>query len=319
MRTSSSSPRISVVLPTHDRPDLLAEAIESVRAQTHGNWQLIVVDDASTPPAAVPDDARIEIIRNASSCGGAQSKNIGARHATGDLLAFLDDDDLYAPTYLERASAALSENSEIDVVFMGVSWFGERGEAGQRAYEKAMESLIANLSPFTTRGDVVVFDREKLFNGLLRTVPMAFQRPVLRRSMFERVGSYQPDILLWDCDWAIRAALQAKCALISDGLYLQRAAGQGFSSQHDRRTEHLRSNVLMKKRLLQTPLSAAQHSATKEALKDLWFGAAWSSYRDGKLAIALEYLWNSARINPTPAHLKLLIRIALGKLKLTLR
>lgn len=266
MNAPSRSPSITVVLPTHDRPRLLAEAIASFRAQTYGNWDLIVVDDASEPPALAPDDPRCAVIRNARSCGGAEAKNAGAFLARGDLVAFLDDDDLYAPSYLERAVAVLVKNPELDVVFMGVSWFGERGEAGQRSYEQAMAALISSIRPLSALGGAVAFEPEELFRGLLRTVPMAFQRPVVRRAAFERIGPYQEDILLWDCDWAIRAALQAKCALVTDGLYMQRASGQGFSSKSDRRREHLLSNALMKQRLLEGKLDARERGAVRDAL-----------------------------------------------------
>ena len=310
MSTSTRSPSVTVVLPTHDRPRLLAEAIASVRAQTWENWDLIVVDDASDPPASIPDDPRCALIRNVRSRGGAEAKNAGAFQARGDVLAFLDDDDLYAPSYLQRAVAALAEDPELDVVFMGVSWFGERSEAGQRAYEQAMGALLSTLHPFSSpRGGVLAFEPAELFRGLLRTVPMAFQRPVVRRSSFERIGPYQADILLWDCDWAIRAALQARCGLVTDGLYMQRASGQGFSSKSDRQREHLRSNALMKQRLLEGKLEAEGQAAVRDALVELWFGAAWSSSQGGDQARALEYLWNSARIRLELGQLRLLARI----------
>lgn len=309
MSALTRSPSVTVVLPTHDRPGLLAEAIASVRAQTYENWDLIVVDDASDPPASITDDPRCAIMRNVRSVGGAEAKNAGAFLARGDLVAFLDDDDLYAPSYLERAVAILSENPELDVVFMGVSWFGERGEAGQSAYEQAMGALMSAIRPCPTPGGALAFEPAELFRGLLRTVPMAFQRPVVRRSSFERIGSYQADILLWDCDWAIRAALHAKCALVTDGLYMQRASGQGFSSKSDRQREHLLSNALMKQRLVEGRLDARERGAVRDAVVELWFGAAWSSSQGGDQRRAFEYLWNSAKIRPEFRQVRLLARI----------
>lgn len=313
MNTTQKLPRITVILPTHNRPVLLAEAIASVRSQTYEGWDLIVVDDASEPPAIVPEDSRIELIRNECSCGGAESKNVGVRRATGELIAFLDDDDLYAPTYLERAVAALAKSPAVDGVFMGVSWFGERAEAGQGAYEYAMRALMKSLSSSPEQDGVITFERAGLFRGLLRTVPMAFQRPVFRRASFERVGFYQSDILLWDCDWAIRAALDCNCALVVDGLYMQRAEGQGYSSNRDRRGEHLSSNALMKERLLERDLTDTQRTATRNAIADLWFDAAWSSARSGARGLALKYLKHSATASPRFAQLRLFVRVLAGK------
>ncbi len=313
MDISSKDDRISVILPTHNRPDMLSAAINSVLGQTYDNWVAWIVDDASQPPAEIPTDPRIHKLRREISIGGAGSKNAGASLTDSEILAFLDDDDLYAPTYLQRAAEVLKINPEVDVVFMGVSWFGPRGQAGQAAYDQAMQSLLAHLAPETTTCGALLLDGKRLFSSLLRTVPMAFQRPVVRRAAYQRIGPYQTDILLWDCDWALRAALETKCALLPEGLYLQRAEGQGFSSRQDRRTEHLKSNVLMKERLFSAGLTREQQRTVRKSLAELWFGAAWSSYQEGAISQSLEYLWSSAKIKPGFAHLKLLTRLSLRR------
>lgn len=318
MRNAYSDDQVSVVLPTHNRPELLREALESISNQTFPNWTTIVVDDASEPPVSVKADPRVNVIRNDISRGGAGSKNTGVFNSNSDIIAFLDDDDLLAPTYLERAVAFLSANPSIDVVFMGVSWFGERGKTGQAAYDLAMKSTLGRLSPSPTHDGAFIFDQSELFNALLHTVPMAFQRPVVRRNAFLKIGGYQTDILLWDCDWAIRAALHKPCALIPDGLYLQRAQGQGFSSQQNRQAEHIRANALMKSRLfVKESLTSEQSITVKMALKDVWFEAAWSSYQQKDNKSALRYLLNSAKIKPSLTQFRMLVRILLSYLSST--
>jgi glycosyltransferase involved in cell wall biosynthesis len=102
-------PQFSVVIPTRDRPELLGEAIASVLAQTVDDWELVVVDDASTPPASVPDDPRIRLVRLAEPQGPAGARNAGVRASTGRYLAFLDDDDLFVPVRLALAVPALEQ------------------------------------------------------------------------------------------------------------------------------------------------------------------------------------------------------------------
>lgn len=116
-------PRVSVILPTHNRPVLLAEALTSLLTQTFTDWEVLIVDDASTTPVTIDevDDKRIHILRHSSSQGGAAAKSTGIKGATTDILAFMDDDDLYAPQYLERSLGILDRNPNLDVVFMGVS------------------------------------------------------------------------------------------------------------------------------------------------------------------------------------------------------
>jgi glycosyltransferase involved in cell wall biosynthesis len=100
----SEAPEISVVLPTHDRPVFLADAIASVRAQTVTSWELVVVDNGSSTPFVVPSDDRIEVIRLPENLGPARARNVGATRAQGAAIAFLDDDDQYTP---ERLAIAL--------------------------------------------------------------------------------------------------------------------------------------------------------------------------------------------------------------------
>lgn len=95
--TGTERPLVSVVMPTFNRARLLARALRSALNQTHGNLEIIVVDDAShdsTPDIvkAIQDD-RIRYIRHDSNRGGSAARNTGIRAARGDYIAFLDDDD----------------------------------------------------------------------------------------------------------------------------------------------------------------------------------------------------------------------------------
>jgi glycosyltransferase involved in cell wall biosynthesis len=307
------SPRVSVILPTHDRPDLLREALNSVYDQTYTNWEAVIVDDASHP-AVTPgqEDARIRIIRHDTAHGGAAAKNTGVQHAHGEILAFLDDDDCYAPRYLERALDVLDQHPEIDVVFMGVTWFGSHGEWGQTNYDQAMRKFQAKAGGRVS-GTLTVFDSGVL-HALLKSVPMALQRPVVRKSAFSRIGNYRPDCLLWDCDWAIEAALNASTALLSEGLYRQRAEGQGYSSKRDRAVEHLQSGIAIKDRLWQQS-RAGEHpeyrSLFRRAAADGWFNLAWHHYQHGNRALAMPALLQSARRHFSLAQFKLLARLML--------
>lgn len=315
----NSLPRVSVVIPAYNRPALLAEAVASVRAQTLTDWELVIVDDASVPALALDvEDDRIRFIRNPASQGGAASKSIGIKAARAEILAFLDDDDLYAPTYLERAVATLDRNPGLDVIFMGVTWFGSASEWGRANYESAMAKTLAEArwTPADEQG-LVSFPELGLLDALLKSVPMAFQRPVVRRVAFQRIGMYRPGCALWDCDWAISAALNAKAALLQEGLYLQRADGQGYSSRGDRRLEHLVTNIEIKERFLKEirngtyprELSVKFRSAAAKA----WFDLAWHHYQGHHTREAISALWASQMRQLNLKHLRLLVRLALPR------
>lgn len=315
MTPVATLPRVSVVLPTHDRLLLLREAVDSVQAQTMAHWELIVVDDASMPPVAIDStDPRIRVIRHPQAQGGAAAKNSGAAQARGEVLAFLDDDDLYDPRYLDGALAVLDAHPELDVVFMGVSWFGARAADGERNYRQAMARFLAQAGGLR-KGELSVFG-PSLVGALLTSVPMALQRPVVRRAAFEGIGNYRPDCLLWDCDWAIEAALHARCALLHEGLYRQRVDGQGFSSRHDRAGDHLRSGVGIKQRLWSAARSGgAPYGEFREPIRQsaaqAWFDLAWHLYGQRRRGPALRALIESLRLRPQGRHLKLLLRLGL--------
>lgn len=107
---------ISVIIPTHNRADLLARALESVLAQSFRDLEIIVVDDASSDntqamlTTLMAKDNRIRVLSNASPQGGAESRNVGIAASRGKWIAFLDDDDMWLPNKLEKQLAALAKH-----------------------------------------------------------------------------------------------------------------------------------------------------------------------------------------------------------------
>ncbi|MFC3451030.1 glycosyltransferase family 2 protein [Amycolatopsis speibonae] len=118
----AATPKISVVLPTHDRATLLPRAIESVRAQRYQNWELVIVDDDSsdsTPKVlAALDDPRIRTIRVAHNRVSA-ARNAALAEATGDVVAYLDDDNTMHPLWLKALAWAFGEHPEITAAYGG--------------------------------------------------------------------------------------------------------------------------------------------------------------------------------------------------------
>ncbi|MGC6401658.1 glycosyltransferase family 2 protein [Sphingomonas sp. FW199] len=106
-------PLVSIVMPARNAAATIAAAIDSVRAQTVTDWQLIIIDDGSTDytaalvTAMVQDDRRIRLIHGPGE-GAAAARNRGLFQATGRWLAFLDADDWWAEDFLARMLAALT-------------------------------------------------------------------------------------------------------------------------------------------------------------------------------------------------------------------
>ena len=119
------APRFSIVTPVYEPPvDVLAETLDSVLAQTYGDWELILVDDRS-PSDAVRDllreyaarDPRIVVIERETNGHIVAASNDGIAAARGEFIALLDHDDLLEPHALERYAALLDADEEVDYLY----------------------------------------------------------------------------------------------------------------------------------------------------------------------------------------------------------
>lgn len=110
-----SSAQVTVIIPTRDRQDLLLRTLRSVLQQRGVEMQIVVVDDGGEDgtPEAVEDlgDARISLIRHSSSKGVSAARNAGLSAARAPFVAFVDDDDLWAPDKLRAQLESLERSS----------------------------------------------------------------------------------------------------------------------------------------------------------------------------------------------------------------
>jgi glycosyltransferase involved in cell wall biosynthesis len=128
-----AEPRVSVIVPTRDRPAMLRDALESIRGQAYANWEVLVINDAGTDVAAVVDrvPGDLRLIDLPHRRGPAAARNAGIRAARGSVIAFLDDDDMYASGHLADLVAALRA-SRAPLAYSGVELVEERVQDGQR-------------------------------------------------------------------------------------------------------------------------------------------------------------------------------------------
>ncbi|WP_372723368.1 glycosyltransferase family 2 protein [Immundisolibacter sp.] len=114
------TPRVSVVIPVYNGPQLLHQALTSVLAQSWRDFEVVVVDDASTQDIAGVvgglGDARVHLLRNAVNAGVAASHNRGVEAAAADLIAIMDSDELMHPQRLAQQVDYLDRNPEVAVV-----------------------------------------------------------------------------------------------------------------------------------------------------------------------------------------------------------
>lgn len=117
---------VSVVIPTHNRVDLLPRAIESVLKQTYNDIEIIVVSDGSTDGTddfmrQYDNDNRIRYINYKPGKGGNYARNTGFEAAKGEFIAFLDDDDEWLPTKVEKQLALMKADKSVGLVYTGIN------------------------------------------------------------------------------------------------------------------------------------------------------------------------------------------------------
>ena len=105
---------VSIIMPSYNTAKYIGESIDSVIEQTYKNWELIIVDDCSTDNTdevvAQYDDSRIIYLKNEKNSGAAVSRNKALRVAKGEWIAFLDSDDLWDTTKLEKQLKFMIDN-----------------------------------------------------------------------------------------------------------------------------------------------------------------------------------------------------------------
>jgi glycosyltransferase involved in cell wall biosynthesis len=185
-------PKVSVIIITYNRAALLPTAITSVLNQTFQDFEIIIVDDASqdeTPSVVASfQDQRIRYIRHKQNAGEAGARNTGVANASGEYIAFLDDDDEWLPEKLELQLGVLKNNSaKVGVVY-----------TGRLTIDGSSKKVISILTP-TEKGD--------LLQELRRGSPITISSALVRKECFSEIGLFDEQIAYGvDYDMWIRIA-----------------------------------------------------------------------------------------------------------------
>ena len=195
---------VSVIIPTRNRCNLLRRAIDSVLGQTYGDMECIVVDDSSTDetPDLLKefDDERLVCLRHERRRHASAARNTGIAHARGELIAFLDDDDEWLPSKLDKQVSLLSRAPRI--VGMVYCWLDYiQGEKTVKRHSPRLrgsifkETLdkqpIGNSSTLLVRRDV--FKKSGLFD---ESLPRGNDGDFIRRVCRYWEVDYVPEVMV---------------------------------------------------------------------------------------------------------------------------
>jgi glycosyltransferase involved in cell wall biosynthesis len=211
---------ISCIVPVYNGEPYLAEALDSILAQTHRPLEIIVVDDGSTDGTATVVSSygsQIQYIKQGNA-GPATARNLGLNIARGDYVAFLDADDLWHPEKMERQMARFRDRLELDICVGCVQnfWIAELKEEAERF----RDHRIAKPVPGYVTGTLLA-----------------------KKALFDSIGHFNTDLKHGDAqEWFMRAAEQgAVMELLPDVLLYRRLHRSNFSRVlTDAYQDHLR-------------------------------------------------------------------------------
>lgn len=175
---------ISVIIPTRNRRTLLQQAVESARTQTYTNIEIIVIDEASEDDTAAClkniDDPRLKVITHSTPQGGNIARNKGLEASNGVYIAFLDDDDVWADTKLEKQHEAFKRDSTVGIV--------------------TCSSLVVyqdlQIERYMNRGSNYLYSNEEAFAKMLtENFIGGASFPLIKRECLTEVNGFRPEVV----------------------------------------------------------------------------------------------------------------------------
>lgn len=209
-------PKVSVIIPTYNRSDIICSTIQSVLDQTADDLEVIIVDDGSTDNTEqvikAIADSRVRYYCKVNG-GPADARNFGLQKAVGDYIAFLDHDDYWPETYLEVMTKAFEENPEYGLVYCPILEVYPDGTT-RKSY-----------GPKECRSGWIAVDLFK--RGVVWTSAAMMRKEVLNGFFYDKTlnRSYE------DGDFFLRLSLRCAFLFIMTTHAFKRVDGQNYSTQ----------------------------------------------------------------------------------------
>lgn len=245
-------PKVSVVIPTYNRANLLSRTVQSVLAQTFADYEIIIIDDCSKDNTQTViskfDDLRIRPIRHDRNKGASAARNTGIRNAWGEYIAFLDDDDEWLPTNLEDQVQVLDSSS--DRVGLVYGWMD------------TVEDSSGRLIP----------DRRNTISGEVFEDALGFNSPptptiLVRLSVAREVGGFDESLSIHeDSDFFLRICQRYEVGILPK-VVAKRHVEHGYDRLSDNTSDILlASSKILKAHMTRFSSELDQHPKARSAI-----------------------------------------------------
>jgi len=288
-----SYPRVSVIMPVYNVRNYVAEAVESVLAQTFPNFELLVIDDGGSDDSIdivrTYRDARIRIITQAN-LGLAGARNTGIAHAKGEYIALLDSDDRWLKDKLALHVIHLDTNPDVGLSYSGSRLIDASGRQLRQAQRPQLGEVRAQ--DILCRNPVGNGSAAVIRRSVLDLVAFDHPENAARTCWFDEDFRQSEDIELW-----MRLALLADCRFegIAPLLTEYRIVAGGLSANVTR--QFATWLAMFDKVSANAPTFAAQHGARARAYQLRYLARRSVQMGDGSFALMLvrEALQSSLR------------------------
>ena len=221
--------RVSVVIPTYNRKEMLEEAVQSVLNQSYEDFELIVVDDGSidgTKDVIERLDSDIRYIYKENG-GVSSARNFGVKKAKGEFIAFLDSDDMWLKDKLEKQVKYMSKRSDLFVSQTEEIWIRNGVRVNQKKKHKKCEGRI--------------------FKEVLPLCIISPSAVIMRRELFDHVGLFDEEFLVCeDYDLWIRVAAKYPVGLLKEKLIIKRGGHEDQLSKSEIAIDRFRVKAMKK-------------------------------------------------------------------------
>lgn len=222
-------PRVSAIITTYNRKDFVQEAVDSILAQTHGDWELIVVDDGSIDDTgeALQGYGEQLLYTYEANQGVSKARNRGLELAQGEFIAYLDSDDLWLPPKLQAQVACMDAHPEAQICYTDEIWI----RRGVRVNPKKKHAKYSGW----------------IYPHCLPLCIISPSSALMRRGLFEQVGAFDTRLpVCEDYDLWLRVASRFPVFFIPQKLIVKRGGHHEQLSQQRWGNDRYRVKALVK-------------------------------------------------------------------------
>jgi glycosyltransferase involved in cell wall biosynthesis len=219
------SPRVSVLVTSYNHARYVEEALDSLRCQTSGDFEVIITDDASTDRCAEVIEAWLartgyaaQFIRNLENRGICANRNTALARASGSFICSLSGDDCYEPERIERQLAFfLTQSTQVAAVYSDMTIVDSEGRpVGQRFLDRMLEGAQP------PQGEIFA----RILSGNFLPAPAT----MVRRSAIDSVGGYDESLSFEDLDMWLRLSFRYRFACLPEALVRYRELSSAMSN-----------------------------------------------------------------------------------------